>query len=433
MFFLVAFGLLLIFFYSFFLNGGIVILAQEVKEPNNSSSGMPYLKDPSLKVEKILGDLNMPTNMAFIKDNDFLILEKNGAIKRVVNGITSEEPLLKVNVSNGFFQGLLGIAVSNTNINNNNISNSTNISQSPLFVFLFYTEDKGDGSTPLGNRLYRYELVNDQLINPQLLLDLPAIPNSWGNGGAITIGPDNDLYVTIGSVGTDKYVPQTMTLNYRNSTAIDGRAGILHITQDGQPVGEGILGNTYPLNLYYAYGIENSYGIDFDPLTNNLWDVENDGSHNDELNIVKPGFNSGYGMITGMSVESPAVPSALVNFSGNGIYKDPEFVWFKKPVVTGLKFLPSDKLGKTYQNQLFVGGFLDGRIYNFSLNSDRTHLELPPSLSSRTIASSDLPIASTIIFGQGFGQISNLVVGPDGYLYIVSIGSGSIYKITRSQ
>jgi hypothetical protein len=74
--------------------------------------------------------------------------------------------------------------------------------------------------------------------------------------------------------------------------------------------------------------------------------VENDGSHNDELNIVNPGFNSEYGMITGKSVESPAVPSALVNFSGNGIYKDPEFVWVKKPVVTGLKFLPSDKLGR---------------------------------------------------------------------------------------
>lgn len=431
MVFLIVFGLLLIFVHIFFFNSGIVVLAQEISG-QNKLSGMPYLKDPSLKVDKILSDLNMPTNMAFIKDNDFLILEKNGIIKRVINGIISEKPLLRVNVSDGFFQGMLGIAVSNADLINNNMSNSSNIPQSPLFVFLFYTEDKGDGNTPLGNRLYRYELVNDQLVNSKLLLDLPAIPHSWGNGGAITIGQDNNLYVTIGSVGNDKHVPQTMMLNYRNSTVIDGRGGILHITQDGQPVGEGILGNTYPLNLYFAYGIENSYGIDFDPLTNNLWDVENDGSHNDEINIVKPGFNSGYGMITGMSVESPAVPSALVNFSGNGIYKDPEFVWFKKPVATGLKFLSSDKLGQTYQNQLFVGGFLDGRIYNFSLNSDRTHLALPTSLSSGTLASSDLPTAEPIIFGEGFGGISNLVVGPDGYLYVVSAGSGSIYRITKA-
>jgi glucose/arabinose dehydrogenase len=274
--------------------------------------------------------------------------------------------------------------------------------------------------------------VNNTLINPKLLLDLPAIPDSWGNGGAIAIGPDNYIYVTMGSAGNDNFTPQSMTLNYRNSTIVDGRAGILRITQGGQPVDHGILGDTYPLNLYYAYGMENSYGIDFDPITNNLWDVENDGSFNDEVNIVKPGFNSGYGMISGLSVESPAVPSAVVNFSGKGIYNDPEFVWVKKPVAVGLKFLTSDKLGKQYQNDLFIGGFQDGRIYNFSLNADRTHLALPQSLSSKSLASSDLPTADPIIFGEGFGGISNLVVGPDGYLYVVSIGTGDIYRIIKS-
>lgn len=104
----------------------------------------------------------------------------------------------------------------------------------------------------------------------------------------------------------------------------------------------------------------------------------------------------------------------------------------RKPVGTGMQFLTSDALGEQYQNDLFVGGFLDGRIYNFSLNEDRTHLELPKSLSSRSIASSDLPIADQIIFGEGFGGISNLVVGPDGYLYVVSFGTGDVYRIVES-
>jgi glucose/arabinose dehydrogenase len=183
------------------------------------------------------------------------------------------------------------------------------------------------------------------------------------------------------------------------------------------------------LNLYYAYGIENSYGIDFDPVANNLWDVENDGSLNDEVNLVKPGFNSGFGTITGLSKENPAAPSALVNFTGKGIYSDPEFVWVKKPVATGLKFLKSDKLGKQYQNDLFIGGYLDGRIYHFKLNEDRTQLALPKTIGSRSLPSSDLPKADSIIFGEGFGGISNLVVRPDGYLYVVSIGTGNIYRI----
>jgi aldose sugar dehydrogenase len=79
---------------------------------------------------------------------------------------------------------------------------------------------------------------------------------------------------------------------------VDGRAGILWLTQDGYPVignngREGILGNEYPFNLYYAYGIRNSFGIDFDPVTGKLWDTENGPQFDDEINVVEPGFNSG--------------------------------------------------------------------------------------------------------------------------------------------
>jgi glucose/arabinose dehydrogenase len=55
----------------------------------------------------------------------------------------------------------------------------------------------------------------------------------------------------------------------------------------------GIIGE-YPLNLYYAYGIRNSFGINFDPITSNLWDTENGPGYGDEINLVEPGFNSGW-------------------------------------------------------------------------------------------------------------------------------------------
>lgn len=119
----------------------------------------------------------------------------------------------------------------------------------------------------------------------------------------------------------------------------------------------------------------------------------------------------------------------MLTLAEREIYSDPEFVWVKKPVATGLKFLKSDKLGKQYQNDLFIGGYLDGRIYHFKLNEDRTQLALPKTIGSRSLPSSDLPKADPIIFGEGFGGISNLVVGPDGYLYVVSIGTGNIYRI----
>jgi aldose sugar dehydrogenase len=67
---------------------------------------------------------------------------------------------------------------------------------------------------------------------------------------------------------------ETQAQNYNDGVEPDGRSGILRITQDGQPVGEGILGNSIPLKLYYAYGIRNSFGLDFDPVTGKLWATE---------------------------------------------------------------------------------------------------------------------------------------------------------------
>ena len=56
------------------------------------------------------------------------------------------------------------------------------------------------------------------------------------------------------------------TENIKNTSKVDRRLGILRVIEDGKKVGEGILGITYPLNLYYAYGLRNSFGLAFDPV-----------------------------------------------------------------------------------------------------------------------------------------------------------------------
>jgi aldose sugar dehydrogenase len=146
---------------------------------------------------------------------------------------------------------------------------------------------------PLGNRLYRYELVNNKLINPKLLLDLPA-RGSVHNSGKMIIGPNNDIYLVIGDVSAN----QSQIKNFLNGSAPDGRGGILRITHNGKAIKKGddanILGKKNPLNLYYAYGILNSFRIDFDPVTKKLWDTENGPRFGDEINLVNPGFNSGW-------------------------------------------------------------------------------------------------------------------------------------------
>lgn len=226
---------------------------------------------------------------------------------------------------------------------------------------------------------------------------------------------------------------QTQAQNYGDGIEADGRSGILRINQDGQPVGEGILGDEVPLRLYYAYGIRNSFGITFDPVTGNLWETENGPGNSDEINLVLPAFNSGWRETMGLAKNDDDFDlSNMVDFGGKGVYRDPELVWLNTAGPTGIKFLSSDKYGPQYKNDVFVGDVHNGRLYHFKLNEDRTHLVLEGPLAGKIIKTPNSDGLDQIVFGEGFGGITDLEMGPDGYLYIVSIGQGKIFKIVPS-
>jgi aldose sugar dehydrogenase len=390
------------------------------------------IRDPNLNIETVAEGLEFPTTMAFLGTNDFLVLEKEkGTVQRIVNGKMLPEPILDVNVGASQERCMCGIAISTS-------------TPGHTYIFLYFTEtesaDKEDvlqGNDPIGNRLYRYELVNDKLVNPKLLLDLPATPGPRHNGGAVVIGPDNNLYIPIGDIdGTyQSEESETLAQNFPDGVEPDGRSGILRITQDGNQVPNGgIIGDETPLSLYYAYGIRNSFGINFDPVTGNLWDTENGPGESDEVNLVEPGFNSGWAQVQGMSASSSNNNDQdfnsgnLVDFDGRGTYSEPEFEWRTTLGPTALLFLHSDRLGSQYQNDIFIGSIVTGNIYRFDLNEDRTQLILAGELEDK-IAETRETGTEDIVFGEGFAGISDLEVGPDGYLYVVSLGQGKIFRI----
>src|SRR5919199_1064572 len=371
--------------------------------------GGPTLNDPNLRVEQILTGLKFPTSMAFLGPNDILVLEKNtGIVHRILNGKMLSEPILQVPVATEGERGLLGIAVAKHD------------NGSPSYVFLYYTQSGGgktgddaptgtgdtnstSGITPAGNRLYRYNVdessTNDiKLTNPTSLLNLPASPppqragtEKNHNGGKVLIGPDNNVYLGIGDVGGHRGQSE----NNPNGIAPDGTGGILRVTQDGQIVDNPPLGSdTIPLSLYYAYGMRNTFGMDFDPVTGNLWDTENGNTFGDEINLVKPGFNSGWSQVAGIwesgskpgpviGADSSNPPKYLVTFGGKGVYKAPELATLLTIAPTALKFLNSDKLGMQYQNTIFVGDVDTGNLYNFKLNQQRTGLLLTGPLADK--------------------------------------------------
>ena len=156
-----------------------------------------------------------------------------------------------------------------------------------------------------------------------MILDLPAEPGPYHQGGKLKIGPDENLYAVIGDLNTIMGQLQ----NYKNGTGPNNSSVILRINPDnGHPVDDNPFIKIDGLSSrYYAYGIRNSFGIDIDPVTGNLWDTEN-GEHNyDEVNLVKPGFNSRWAKIMGpvsRNNNNTAQQQNLVMFTGSE-YADP--------------------------------------------------------------------------------------------------------------
>jgi aldose sugar dehydrogenase len=336
-------------------------------------------------------------------------LEKSGSVRLISNGILQEQPVLNVPVDIQSERGLLGIAILGDDI-----------------VFLYFTEN---GQT-LRNRVYRYNWNGESLVNATLILDLPAIPGPNHNAGKLIIGPDHYLYVIIGDLNHDGKLQ-----NFLDGPEPDDTGVIFKLNpNDGlvAPNNPFVNSGNSVLNRYYAYGIRNSFGITIDPVTNMLWDTENGPSDYDEINLVRPGFNSGWQTVMGPISRSGHTEDELVNFQGSQ-YIDPVFSWKTPPAVTDIEFLHSSKFGDKYANNIFVGDNNNGNIYYLEVNENRTGLKFDTSQTGLL----DLVVdnekeLSAIIFGSGFGSITDITTGPDGFLYILSFEDGIIYRIIPS-
>ncbi|MDQ5875564.1 MAG: PQQ-dependent sugar dehydrogenase, partial [Thermoproteota archaeon] len=394
-----------------------------------TAAAFPSLKpDAYMDIQVVTSGLSEPTGIAFVDNSTILILEKGGQVRLITSGQLLEEPLIVLPVDSINERGLLGIAIlektrndeSSRSINASSpaieglslSSSSSSVSNQKkvIDVFLYYTEllsraanssysaytPIDDSDEELRNRVYKYEWQDKKLINPKLILDIPALPGPNHNGGKIAIGPDNFLYVIIGDLNHSGKLQ-----NQINGGQPDDTSVILRINPDtGQREGninsngslfsmnennatETSTTDLSPYNMsqrYYAYGIRNSFGLAFDPISGNLWETENGYTEYDEINVVNPGFNSGWQAIMGpLSRTSNDTNSflrdRLVLFPGSH-YSDPVFSWKDVVAPTAIEFLNSSKLGVGYQDNIFVGDYNNGNLYFFKLNETRNGLSL---------------------------------------------------------
>ena len=371
----------------------------------------PTLSDPNIRVEKVIAGLESPTSMAFLDNDDIIITQKdNGRVRLVSNGVLQPQPILQVPVLNNSERGLLGVAIANTTTDS-----------STKTVFLYYTEPVGDQAR---NRIYRYEWngVNN-LTGGRLILDLPGEPGPNHNGGKMQIGPDGMLYAVKGDLNRDGILQ-----NVRDGPPPDDTSVILRVDYNGNGVGNVLSAMGVDLSKYYAYGIRNSFGFDFDPLTGVLWDVEDGPTDYDEINIVLPGFNSGWQKVMGPLGIEGITAEDLVLFQGSH-YADPVFSWLRSEGVTDMEIFNSTSLGEEYAYNMFVGDINNGNLYFFTINGNRSGLDLGGIPGLEDFVANNSEELNAVTLGRGFsGGITDIQTGPDGYLYILTF-SGDLYRV----
>lgn len=385
----------------------LLILTIAIMLQNNILYAQPSVKDPNLKVEAFVSGIASPTSMLFVDENNILVLEKDGNVRLISNGMLQSQPLVSLSVDNKNERGLLGIEKVGEN------------------VFLYATVK----DSQLINRIYKYTLVpGPELTNEQEFMDLPGTPATNHQGGKLVASNDGYLYSVTGELqrnGKDQ--------NIVNGPDPDFSGAILKTNaNDGSPAPNNPFksdNSNDPINWYQAYGLRNSFGLGIDPVTGALWDTENGEQKFDEINLVSPGFNSGWKLTMGPISESGISQDDLVNFPGSN-YKDPILSFRNSIGITDIEFLNSDKLGTEYANNAFVGDISYGNLYRFELNEERVDFKFSdPGLEDRVIDNNKE--LDSLIFGEGFSGITDIKTGADGLLYVLSFEDGTIYRISK--
>jgi glucose/arabinose dehydrogenase len=307
-------------------------------------------------VQVIATGLQIPWSLAFAPDGRLFITERPGRVRIIGNGQLQAEPALELtDVFTNGESGVLGLALHPDFATNH-------------LVYLTYTANGPDG--PIA-RLVRFREAGNRLGEPVVLLDdVPAA--NIHNGSRVKFGPDRLLYVTFGDVA----VPSTA----QDVAAVNGK--ILRLNDDGTSAA----GNRFNSPVY-SFGHRNPQGLAWHPITRDLWETEHGDVGNDEINVIESGANYGWPVIEGDETRSdmrapieffaPSVaPSGTDFYTGAGI--------------------------PGFRNQLFVATLRAAALVRVAIDGS----------TSRHVAYTE-----RLLEGR-FGRLRDVVMGPDGFLYI---------------
>ena len=335
---------------------------------------------------------------------------------------------------------------------------------------------------------------NDGAAEPPGQGDAAQPPRGNHDGGVVRFGPDGKLYVLFGDVGrrgqlqnltfgpgSNPFGPTVPDDQFGGAEPDDAHFSgvILRLNDDGSaPLDnpffdygaslDGEVGRN--IQKIFAYGIRNSFGMAFDPQSGKLWAQENGEDAFDELNLVEAGMNSGWLQIHGpisrlaeykeiettsthhedfpnlqqfrwgpeRIADSPEEALSRLFVLPEAHFSDPEFSWKYVVPPAGIGFVAGAGLGNAHEGTLWVGAAdlepNDGVLFRFRLTGNRRMIATDdPRLEDRVadnLTFHDLTESESILIGDGFGVVTEILTAPSGTLWLVSLTSGSVYEIS---
>ena len=286
------------------------------------------------QVDKLSDKLGRPWAIIPMPDGRLLITEKSG----FMSIYSAEGAMLKKitgfpAVQDGGQGGLLDVA-----LDPDFTTNKT----------LYWSFSQQQGDTANLTAVAKGQLSADEttIQNPMVIFQAtPALKSEYHFGSRLVFDKDGNLFV---SSGERSILPGRAQAQLLNS----GLGKIFKITKEGKPApGNPFLNQPNVKPEIYSYGHRNPQGLDINPTTGDLWEVEFGPRGGDEVNLIKPGKNYGWPVITyGIEYDGPKIGDGIQQKEG---MEQPVYYWDPVASPSGIVFYNSDSIPE-WKNNLFI-------------------------------------------------------------------------------
>ena len=336
----------------------------------------------NLRVETVVGGLVHPWSLAFLPDGRMLVTERPGRMRIVTRDGTLSPPL--TGVPRVFASGQGGLL---------DVILDRNFADNRTIYFSYAEPFDGGGRTALARATL--EAGEAPRLSDMTVIFRQHGPPSRGNhfGGRIVQAADGNLFLTNGEHFSDRDMAQTL----------DNHLGkIVRIKPDGAvPNDNPFVGRAGARPEIWSLGHRNPQGLAINPADGKLWEQEHGPRGGDEINIVLPGHNYGWPLVShGVNYEGTSVGTGKAQMAG---MDDPAWHWTPSIAPSGMTFYTGD-LFKGWKGSLFNGGLVSQLLSRLELKGDRVVKE------ERLL--------------QGLRErIRDVRQGPDGALYLLTDNS----------